>query len=317
MGAVAGPVDRGCLGVAVVEEPARMRWLLLMCSLAGCVRSGGAIEAAGEASGLRLDFATQAEGAAILGRSDAFSRGFSTYDLAIRERSSEADYLTRAETSVVAWTPRERKRWGAALDDVSKAMEGLQTPSIRVILVKTSADLEFGLPHTRASAVILPKDVVRRRHRAIRLLAHELFHVLSRHDPAFADRVYPLLGFAVIADLRMPQHLEPRRISNPDAISHRHALPVESADLPVYIVPFVVGALDVQASLVRPLVDNLRLHLMVIDPVTGELSDGSMYREAYDEQVARNTSYVLHPDEALADNFALLILRRLGHQLAL
>src|SRR4029453_7458116 len=68
------------------------------------------------------------------------------------------------------------------------------------------------------TAIVLPQNVLAySASRLDRLLAHELFHVLSRHDGAFRARLYRIIGFEVCDSIEFPSSLADRRLTNPDA----------------------------------------------------------------------------------------------------
>jgi hypothetical protein len=58
------------------------------------------------------------------------------------------------------------------------------------------------------------------------MLAHEVFHLLSRSNPALRDRLYAAIGFEPCGEVRHPATLAERRITNPDAPINAHAIEV-------------------------------------------------------------------------------------------
>ena len=72
--------------------------------------------------------------------------------------------------------------------------------------------------YTRGSSIVLPTKVMKYESASLdRLLAHELFHLLSRHDGAVRSRLYAIIGFELCEPIELPPSLAPRRITNPDA----------------------------------------------------------------------------------------------------
>ena len=49
------------------------------------------------------------------------------------------------------------------------------------------------------------------------VIIHELFHVLSRHDPEFRSTMYGIIGFKMIDEIRLPNDLQAMKLTNPDA----------------------------------------------------------------------------------------------------
>jgi len=100
---------------------------------------------------------------------------------------------------------------------------------------------------------------------------------------------------------------------NPDALSHRHAVDVKTPTGMRRVVPI----LQIDASLVDALrVDDpfefLRVKLVSAD---GEVFD--MHDTDYVARVRQNSDYIIHPEEILADNFALLCRRRAGEDVVI
>jgi hypothetical protein len=164
-----------------------------------------------------------------------------------------------------------------------------------------------------ASMAALP---ARNSRTAFFLLAHELFHVLSREDSTVQDELYALLGFKFVWGFQYPPELEASRGSNPDAYEFLHTLTVQSGSESADVVPLI------QTS--RPLDEIIRLSnffealdivLLSVDSSTGkpkrnengELLKYNFSNTNWVRLMQRNSSYIIHPEELLADNFATLM----------
>jgi hypothetical protein len=80
-----------------------------------------------------------------------------------------------------------------------------------VFMVKTSGLDEFGAAYTRNRSIMLPQGrlhIAGDERRDFFLLAHELFHILSRENPAQRHALYALLGFERFANFEYPAELE-------------------------------------------------------------------------------------------------------------
>jgi hypothetical protein len=276
----------------------------------------------------RLAFATVAEGAAVLGAEDDFTRTMSPFDRQARLRAggavSAAEHRAFAARNVLAWDDSEGAAVAAALDGVGAKMDevGVRFPA-RVLLVKTSGDEEGGAAYTRGAAVMLPVKVLASPPATLRrLICHELFHVLSRDQPDLRDALYAAIGFRPCGDVRFPADLEDRRITNPDAPSTAHFIHVEVEGARRAVVPVLYSRQPgVDAAAAAPLFATMEFRLMAVrlegDPIHGVpdlTADGKALLLSPDrvglffEQVGRNTGYIIHPEEILADNFVLLVL---------
>lgn len=276
-----------------------------------------------------LQFATVAEGAAVLGAEDEYTRRTSPFDRQARLRTnravSEAEHRAFAGRCVIAWEESERAAVAAALAGIDTRMNelGVSLPP-RVLLVKTSGDEEGGAAYTRGMAVMLPKKMLAIPATALRrLLCHELFHVLSRSRPDLRDALYDAIGFSPCGDVRLPGDLEDRRITNPDAPSSGHAIAVEVDGVSRTVVPVLYSkTMNYDSDSGAPFFATMEFRLMAVrlagDPPRAcalTTNDGAPMLfspesvTGFYEQVGRNTGYIIHPEEILADNFVLLVLR--------
>jgi hypothetical protein len=151
-----------------------------------------------------------------------------------------------------------------------------------------------------------------------RLIAHEFFHVFSRHNPKLRNALYGAIGFLPCGTVEIPDALRPRTLTNPDAPRNEHCIRVELSGKAVWGVPIVqpprrgAGGWDMSGLLVpslllvekdgrsgvaRPIAGGERSHLIRVDRVTG-----------FFEQIGRNTSYIIHPEEIIAENASLLVM---------
>ena len=152
------------------------------------------------------------------------------------------------------------------------------------------------------------------------LLAHELFHVASRHDRAWRDAMYAIVGFQPVPEVAIPAALLARKITNPDAPRMDSAIRLSVGDRsPVWVVPFMqskISAIGNEPPLsFLSVMDLLWLEVGRGDapPTRTVLSDPPVLHETDQvlvgllEQVWRNTKYIVHAEEILASNFAQML----------
>lgn len=275
-----------------------------------------------------LVWASVDEGAALLGGEDAFTRRMSAIDRQARLRSgvpvSDPQYRAFAARAVLPWTEAERRLVTEALAGLAARLEAchLVLPP-RVLLVKTSGDEEGGAAYTRGSAVVLPRRVLASSPRNLRrLLCHELLHVLSRYRPDLRERLYAAIGFVPCGDVVLPGPLEARRLTNPDAPAFDHAIRVRCDGIDRWMVPVLFFREDAPAAAAagRPFLAGMEFRLLAVDiagtpprgtPVLDDAGAPILRTpdevEGFFEQTGRNTAYLIHPEEIVADNVALLV----------
>ena len=270
--------------------------------------------------------ATVEEGRAALSKRDVYLNRLSKLDLAVRLRSSKDltvdDYVAVVRNSVLAWSDEEQAR-------ISKILIGMQERSKkyaqalpkRVLLIKTSGDEESGAAYTREDAVVLPQGRLKSDDAAVeKLIWHELFHVLSRHNPALRDRLYAVIGFEHFPELALPADVAARKLTNPDAPYHEHAIRLKVDGEPVWCVPVLLSTRgQAEAGDGAPFFQHLELRLLLVErdaasaalrPLTNAAGESRLVALSaapdFFEKIGRNTTYIIHAEEIVADNFALL-----------
>jgi hypothetical protein len=153
------------------------------------------------------------------------------------------------------------------------------------------------------------------------LLAHELFHVLSREDPKLRDDMHALLGFTRIHNFEYPAELEERRLSNPDSFDYGAALTVQTGTGNADVVPIFQVRVPLEEAIQLPDVfAALGIDLVAVDVSTGDAvrdGNGEVVLYGLDNTnwiplMARNTDFIIQSQEVMADNFALLMQWRAG-----
>jgi len=224
----------------------------------------------------------------------------------------EDAYIRFMRDSALAWTPEERQRLQPAIDDMEKVLARLVwRPPGKILLVKSSSNLEDGAPHTRANAIILSDEFLALPAPVLpTVLAHELFHVISRDDPKLRDRLYAAIGFRPCASVEVPPAIAKLRLSNPDAPLHRHSIQVRYLGRAIDAMPYprLPENADLKASFLRQVHPAWLLVERKGQDCRATEEAQPRELEGLAEQIGRNTRYLWHPEEILADNFTLLAL---------
>ena len=216
------------------------------------------------------------------------------------------------------WPEDERLRVAAVLERIAPLLDRMNArfPE-RILLVRAAQPLEENSPHTRANAIMLPASwLTGSQPRLLYALTHELFHVLSRNDPATRDRLYAAIGFQPCERTEIPAATADLRVTNPDAVLHRHAVAVRYRGEPVEAMPYPLFT-SAQPDLTRSFFANLYAPWVLVDRRDGvcRVRAGAVKADELEglfEQIGRNTNYLAHPEEIVADNFAILLLQQIG-----
>ncbi len=277
--------------------------------------------------GAKVVFATADEGRRILTTRDDFIERMSPFDRAARMKTDavvpEDVFLRFVGTNVLDWTPTEMSMVNASLERLRSGLERLSLPFPKTTtFIKTTGNEEGGAQYTRQNAVILNANVLGARDgKALdQCVAHELFHVLSRQNPALRDKCYAAIGFQKCDEVDLPADLRLQRLTNPDAPRNDHFIRVTIQGRPAEAVPLIYSKspkYDVGAG--GEFFGYLQFKFLVTDkaaPAGGpapvftaknsRLVDPGQISGFY-EQIGKNTGYIIHPEEILADNFSMLL----------
>jgi len=272
-------------------------------------------------------FASPDTGKKILLARDEFIERLSPFDRAARMKTdkdvSEKEFLEFLGPNALPWPEPEKQMMIPALQDVSSRLErfSLRFPPT-IHLIRTTGNEEGMAAYTRDSAVIIPTAEINSSPVMLqRLFCHELFHILTRNDPELREQLYNTIGFTRCGEIEFPQHLKSRKITNPDAPRNDHCILLGMEGKAYWAVPILFAStdkydpgkggqffdyLECQFLLAEKRSENPNA-LPVFDPQNPQLADLQRL-SGFFEQVGRNTGYILHPEEILADNFALLVL---------
>jgi hypothetical protein len=291
-----------------------------------CVRrQAGAIDEIPLTGETALRLATVEEGAAALAAQDDFATALSRFDLQCRMQTGDEVTVDAWRKSVVAqvreWDPKHSAVVAESAARLRARMEKLKLPLPKaVFVVRTTGKEEGNAAYTRGSAIMLPETVLAHQPEQFdRLLAHELFHVLSRNQPMLRAELYGLIGFQTCEPIALPASLADRKITNPDAPLVDSYLELPDGDKTYFGAPILyASAQEYDAKAGGSLFKYLTFRLMVIEKRDGKLQPVMKDEKAvvidpknvpaFFEKIGRNTNYIIHPDEILADNFVHLVM---------
>jgi hypothetical protein len=271
-----------------------------------------------------LRFVSPEEGRAALAADDEWIGVTSELQRAalmgIAPPATREAFRTWQGDNVRAWSEPERARWCRALETMAPAINALNLPLPReILLVNTTGRESADTPHTRGNAIAIPTaSFDAQGFSDVEVLSHELFHVVSRHAPALATRLYALIGFESASELEWPASWLPLRIADADAPHHRHLMRVAHEGEEIAVMPLVIAS---HSPLRRGEVITavMEVRLLEVMPGSGStptralLRDGEPLWHEPDElsdfaaKLGDNTDYTIHPEEAMADNFMFLV----------
>ena len=271
-----------------------------------------------------VSFATVESARRILTNRDDFTSAQSAFDRSARMKTNrdvgEAGYLEFVGRSPQPWSPEETNRLSAVLETLHKRIAPWNPPLPSTLtLIKTSGLEEGNASYTRQNAIILSQRELLADTPALEdLVTHELFHVISRHNPELRKRLYQILGFTRINEIAYPEDLRARRITNPDGVQIGWAINITNRNQTLSAVPVLYSSAaryDLQKG--GEFFDYLVFKLLAVTNSPGGwqpiIADGKPYvlepdeADGFFDQIGKNTDYIIHPDEILAVNFVNLV----------
>jgi len=262
-----------------------------------------------------FQFASIDAGSAILGKRDEFIERLSPFDRAARLKTdravAETEFVEFIRANVLAWSHPEQRKIEAALAKIMPALESLALSLPEPInLIKTTGAEEGNAFYTRDAAIVFPAAPLgsQTEETLEKTLAHEIFHIWSRQNPGLREKLYESIGFTKCPEVVLPAEMNRRKITNPDAPRNDHAIRVQFDAANVAAVPILLASTETyDPKRGGEFFQYLQLKFMVTQNHT--LADLKQV-SGFFEQVGNNTDYLIHPEEILADNFALLVLGR-------
>jgi hypothetical protein len=272
----------------------------------------------------QLTAASAEQGQTVLTTPDDFLRNLSPFDRSARLRTNgpvtHEQFTNFVAQQAVEWNDRERSLLGDVALIVSNRLAGWNLPFSEFIPVIKTTGLEEGdAAYTRGAAIVMPaSDLTKPAAELEHVFLHELFHVLSRRNPKLREALYAQIGFQPCGPVALPPDYAARKLTNPDAPIIEHQLKGRIGDREVHVMPVLYSReATYRAGDTRPFFAYLEFRLMEIEqgangwqPV---IRDGRpVFHQPADvgnffEQIGRNTGYIIHPEEVLADNFVLLM----------
>lgn len=283
---------------------------------------------------LRYHFASQTEGRQLKMANTAYFDGLNQNDLEWKtwhSGASLAEYKALAEAQIVDFTEEEKQIVNSAMDFVeSRCAElGIQLPlHDEIVFIKSNmADEGYAGGYTHKNEIYLSSYVLGYATRASQgeygdldreyylhftheLVAHEIFHVLTRGDAQFRQRIYSLVGFTVMDhDVEFGPAVRSVLESNPD---------VEHYD---NWAEFTIGGVK-RRCILTAVYTSSYAEAVAIDSGANFFSYTQGVLVPLDEPntmipidqatdfydiMGHNSDYLLAAEEYLADNFSYLI----------
>jgi hypothetical protein len=260
------------------------------------------------------------ESSVLLAKEDAYLKRMSVFDRAARMGRTEpptvAEFAAHVGAQAKDYTETEIAAVRAALETIRPALLPLKLKlPARIVMTKTTGREDVGSPYCRGPLIIMPEVVFTAPPRRLaQIVAHETFHVFSSHQAKLRPKMYGLLGFLPCEQPVLPAELDTRRFTNPDAMSMDYYTIVKHEDRDIAVIPTLLAKKPkfdpAQKGRIFEQVEFVLIEVTVANGKPTVVSkDGSYVIRpttevpGYMKAMNKNTGYIWHPEEVLADNF--------------
>lgn len=271
---------------------------------------------------INLHYIDANEARTLLSKEDATTRQWSRFDYEARlgkKGGTRQELMRFIADQARDWSKEDKQRMQEAADSLNSHIKALNlslTLPQEIRILKTTMAEEGGAGrYTRMDYIVVEEQIARMNpQQASYLLAHELFHVLTRNNPDFREKMYKLIGFNIVPEeFEVPADLRDVVITNPDVnrFDSYARFRIKSEERPCAMLIYANKPYEGGSFF-----NYLTIGLMPLKDGKAEQKDGKTViygikdAENFFEQVGKNTNYIINLEEIQAENFAFLLTRK-------
>ena len=272
---------------------------------------------------IRYRFATQAEGRQLLLANTEYYNSLTQADIDWRMRRSGAtlDELKNfAWNSVCDFTDEDKVTIGKAVAFVESKLHdmgaSLPFPQDDIVFIKTTMEEESDAgAYTHKTEIYVGERLIGLYESnplyLYELIAHELFHTLTRNSPEFRRQMYSLIGFtATGTDYVFAPAIREMILTNPD-VEHFDSyaeFTINGVKRNCTWLSLYTKTWAEASAIAGERASFFNFYQGVLVPIDelGVYYPASEVPDFWDV-VGRNTNYVFAPEESMADNFAYAV----------
>jgi hypothetical protein len=273
---------------------------------------------------LRIVFASGISASEYLKTQDVFLLSLSPFDRSARMKTSReidnTEFIDYISSQAMYWTTAEEEKINSILIPIRLAFSeyNLSFPE-DIIFIKTTGLEEGNAAYCRGNNIIvLPSYIVNLpTERLSNIIVHEFFHIYSRNNIKIQELLYGILSFNKCKELQLPDIFSQYKITNPDASVNNYYFTLNVNGSDYKFMPILLASSDYNEEKGGEFFDYMGLYFIAIvenEDISIPLIENNKYVLCtlneipdYIRLVGRNTNYIIHPEEILADNFEFLI----------
>lgn len=271
---------------------------------------------------INLRYVDAEQARTLLSQEDVTTRQWSRFDYEARlgrKGGTRQELIRFIADQARDWSEEDKQRMQEAADTLNSHIKALNlslTLPEEIRILKTTMAEEGGAGgYTRMDYIVVEEQIARMKpQQASYLLAHELFHVLTRNNPDFREKMYKLIGFSIAPEeFEVPADLRDVVITNPDVnrFDSYARFRIKGEERPCTMLIYANKPYEGGSFF-----NYLTIGLMPLKNGKAEQQDGKTViygindAENFFDLVGRNTDYIINPEEILAENFAFLLTRK-------
>ena len=248
------------------------------------------------------------------------------YQGSLNRDSLLVDYRAFLKTEVLDFTEEEVLFCKNVFSEIIPQLEELHIDifpkNLQLIKLKGN-HYGSGAFYTREKTILIPKEILKEKQYGsfYETMLHEIFHIYSRYHPERRKALYELIGFKKLEEsnvLSMDASLKNKLLLNPDGIDGNYFIELKEDGKSLFAVPILVANslgfeknksefFDYLQFNLYPIQSPFESSIKVFSQDDGTSRINLDEVEGFYEQIQRNTNYIIHPDEILADNFIFLV----------
>jgi len=276
-------------------------------------------------NGSAFRFADEKRARKTIGKADDWVRAFGPMDRQMRLQVlypvDEDEFLEFAAAEVRDWDSDEIEKVTTTIAMMSETLAALKLrlnlPKTIWLIQTTGHEESDAGGYTRGNAIIVPESQLRQSpDRLVEFFFHELFHVMTRHDPEIRIPLYEIIGFRHCEEIDYPEALMARKITNPDAFHFDTYIELSVNSKRILAVPLTLARPDGYDG--GKMFPNIQMEFLELDrqgmqplyvngePVLHKIRAVS----GFFETIGSNTNYIVHPEEIMAVNFSMAVIQQ-------
>lgn len=275
------------------------------------------VRKASEKIKIAYHFADKEEGRKCRLSNEKYFNGLTQEDLNFRTQKKDAalaEFKKFSAAQILEFTKEEKAFLDARVKELEEKINqrGYQLPvKDDIIFIKTTMADEGGAgAYTHQNQIYLGKSLFtyykENSFEFDIILAHELFHCLTRQNPEFKAKIYDVIGAEVMEEeVQFPQEVKEKILSNPDVESFDSyaTFTIHGKKEKCVVVPYFVKGFEKEGDSFFDAVDT---KLIPVDDTSRiySVDEASDFWEVFGE----NTGYILAIEETMADNFSYAVM---------